>query len=582
MTISRFRAAGALLLAAALFPAAARAQGPDARTLRRGWLEFRAAGIYQQFNSRFGGGGSEPLGAEFQAELTPLAEGILNPLVGPVRTGLAAFFTGTAAQVQNPVTPAEVTGGTLRAELANDVRRAPFSLAYGLTRRITVQVTVPIERNGTPVTALGFAGSNLGLNPQAVANAAVLAKIDSSYAALGKATLLPVAGTPAAVELQRRVKALAGGDTLVLPTAVASLTSLFAQNGLITGITREDSLALRASSAATRYYLGDVEAGVRLQLLNTTGGASYALARPAGMRAALTVNARIPTGPRADTAFLLILPRQTGHFGVSGELTGDAFLSGRFWVTGSAGVAQLFGADVLRHAFSATRPFPEDSFFTTVRREPGMRLSAALMPRYRLTREMTFAAGYRLDHQGATTYGGDGEVVLGPVERTDAWTAHSVSLGASYSTIEAYEAGKSRVPFEVSLLYHNGFAGSGYAPHAGTLEVVGRFIYQAVGRPRRPRTADSTAVDSARALPAPPSAPTRRVTPAGEPATTPAGEPTTSPVTAPPPSQQPGQPARPPAAPPAAPPPAPPSAPPAAPPTTTPAAPPPAPVPRPS
>ncbi|HET7462252.1 MAG TPA: hypothetical protein VFJ82_13430, partial [Longimicrobium sp.] len=498
----RFRAAGALLLAAALFPAAARAQGPDARTLQRGWLEFRAAGLYQQFNSRFADGGSEPLGAGFQAELTPLAEGILNPLVGPVRTGLSTFFANTAGQVQNPVTPAEVTGGTLRAELANDVRRGAFSLAYGLTRRITVQVTVPIERNGTPVTGLGFAGSNLGLNTQAAANAAVLAKIDTAYAALGRSTLLPVAGSPAAVELQRRVKALTK-DTLVFPTAVASISSLFQQNGLITGITREDSLALRTTSAATLFSLGDIEAGVRLQLMNTTGGASYALGRPTGMRAALAVNARIPTGPKADTAFLLILPRQTGHFGVSGELTGDAFFSGRFWVTGSAAVAKLFGADVVRHAFSAARPFPEDSIIITARREPGTRMSAALLPRYRLTREMSFAAGYRFDHQGATTYGGDGEVVLGPIERTDAWTAHSLSLGASYSTIQAFEAGKARVPFEVSLLYHNSFAGSGYAPHAGTLEVVGRFIYQAVGRPRRPRAADSTAVDSARTLPAP-------------------------------------------------------------------------------
>lgn len=572
----RFRAAGALLLAAALLPAALRAQGADARTLRRGWIEFRAAGIYTQFNSRFAGG-SEPLGAGFQAELTPLAEGILTPLVGPVRTGLDAFFTGTAARVENPVTPAEVTGGTLRAELANDVRRGTFSLAYGLTRRITVSVTVPIERNGTPVTGLGFGGSNLGLNPAAPANAALLAKIDSSYATLGNAALLPVAGTPAAVELQRRVKALAG-DTLALPTAVASLSTLFAQNGLITGLSREDSLALRTSSAATLYYLGDVEAGVRLQLLNTTGGASYALGRPDGARVALSVNARIPTGPKADTAFLLILPRQTGHFGVSGELTGDAFLSSRFWVTGSAGVAQLFGTDVVRHAFSETRPFPEDSIITTVRREPGMRMSAALLPRYRLTREMTFAAGYRLDHQGATTYSGDEEVVLGPIERTDAWTAHSLSLGASYSTIQAFEEGKARIPFEVSLLYHNSFAGSGYAPHAGTLEVVGRFIYQAVGRPRRPRAADSTAVDSARTLPPPPSvpaAPERRVTPPREPATTPAGEPTTAPVTAPPPSQQPGQPARPPAAPPSAPP----AAPPTTPTTTTPTVPPPTPVP---
>jgi hypothetical protein len=545
-----FRAARALLPAAAallLLPAVARAQGADARTLRRGWLEFRASGIYQQYNSRFGDGGTEPLGATFQGQLEPLVSTLLTPVLGPVRTGLQGFFTGTAAKVQNPVTPDEVSAGALNAELASDLRTAPFSLAYGLTRRITVSVMVPIERSGTSVLALGLTGSNLGVNRDTAANAALLRTIDPAYGALGRSQLLPVTGTPAAVELQRRVLALTG-DTLTLPTAVASLSSYLGSYALANGLTAEDTLALSARSAATQYYLGDVLASVRMQLLNTTGGDAYALARPRGTRAAVTVTGRFPTGARADTAYLLQIPRQTGHFGVSGEVTGDAFLSSRFWVTGSAGFGQIFGASVLRRPFSASRPFPSDTVLNiSVRQEPGARLSASLLPRYRLTREMTFAAGYRFDHQGATTYSGDGDVLLGPVERTGAWTAHSVSLGASYSTIEAFEAGRSRAPVEVSLLYHNSFAGSGFAPHAGTLEVVGRFLYQAVGRPRRARTADSAAVDSARPLPPPPGAPDSaaarpRPRPAAPPAerpTTPAGEPTTNPNPAPPPTAQP-------------------------------------------
>ncbi|HEU4559185.1 MAG TPA: hypothetical protein VFS20_15090 [Longimicrobium sp.] len=593
MTIRLFRAAGALLpLAAALFPAAARAQGTDARTLQRGWIEFRGAGIYQQFNSRFADGGSEPLGATFQAQLAPLVESLLAPALGPVRTNLDAFFSGTASQVDSPVTPDPVTGGTLAAELAHDFRRGAFSLAYGLTRRITVQATVPIDRVGTPVTALGLSGSNLGINEQAAANAAILAKINPAYAALGNSLLLPVSGTPAAVELQRRVKALAG-DTLALPTAVASLSALLTESEFNAPLTTEDSLALTAVSRATQSYLGDIEVGVRFQFLNTTGGAHYALARPRGARAAVSLTARLPTGPKADTAFLLILPRQSGHAGVSAEVTGDLFPSERFWVTGSAGFAQLFGADVLRRPFSATRPFPNDTApDISVRREPGARIGAMLLPRYRLTREITFAAGYRFDHQAATSYtsGDVDNVVLGPVERIDAWTAHSLSLGASYSTVEAFEAGRSRVPLEVSLLYHNSFAGGGYAPHAGTLEVVGRFLFQAFGRPRRAR-ADTTAVDSAgRPLPPPPPPPT---TPAGEPVAAPsapppapppqpvrppappaapAGEPVAAPST--PPPARPTQPARPPAAPPSAPPPAAPPSPPPAPAPTTPPTPP--------
>ena len=55
-----------------------------------------------------------------------------------------AGYSGTAAQVQNPVTPPAVTGGTIAAGLAEDFRRAPFTLSYGLTSRIMVGVTVPI------------------------------------------------------------------------------------------------------------------------------------------------------------------------------------------------------------------------------------------------------------------------------------------------------------------------------------------------------------------------------------------------------------------------------------------------------
>jgi len=540
-----FRAALAFLPAAVVLflPVAARAQGADARTLRRGWLEFRAAGIYQQYNSRFGDDGLEPLGAPLRAQLEPLVNTLLTPVLGPVRTGLDAFFTGTAAKVENPVAPDPVSAGALNAQLASDLRTAPFSLAYGLTRRITLSVTLPIERSGTAVAALGLTGSNLGVNADTTANIAALRKIDPAYAALGRSQLLPTSTSAAGIELQRRVRALTG-DSLVLPTAVASLSNYLGSYALANGLTAEDTVALSTRSGATPYYLADVQASVRLQLLNTTGGDSYALARAHGARAAVTMTAQLPTGARGDTLYLFQIPRQRGHFGVAGEVTGDAFVSSRFWVTGSAGFAQLFGADVLRRPFSATRPFPGDTApNVTVRQEPGSRLSASILPRYRLTREMTFAAGYRLDRQGATTYGGD--VLLGPVERTDAWTAHSVSLGASYSTIEAFEAGRSRAPVEVSLLYHNSFAGSGYAPHAGTFEVVGRFLYQAFGRPRR--AADSTVVDSARALPPPPSAPDTtgqrpRPRPAAPPAarpTTPAGAPTTDPNPAPPPAAEP-------------------------------------------
>jgi hypothetical protein len=141
------------------------------------------------------------------------------------------------------------------------------------------------------------------------------------------------------------------------------------------------------------------------------------------------------------------------------------------------------------------------------------------MPRYRLTRELTFALAYQFEHAGATAYSASddaGEVGLGPVERTDAWTAHSVGVGASYSTLPAFFAGRTRIPVEFSLLYRNTLAGSGFAPHAGTIELGGRVLYQLRGRPRKP-AADSAAADSAKPPPPPPPpAPSRPVVAPGE------------------------------------------------------------------
>src|SRR5687768_12929982 len=155
--MTRFRsAAGALLLAAVLAPAHARAQGEDARVLPRGWIEFRGGGIYTQFNSRFGGGGTDPLGETFASQLQTVADRVLLPFATPARAQLDSFFTGTAARVENPVTP-EVPGiGTVNARLAGDLRRAPFTLSYGVSSRLTVGITVPFERNATSVAGLSL------------------------------------------------------------------------------------------------------------------------------------------------------------------------------------------------------------------------------------------------------------------------------------------------------------------------------------------------------------------------------------------------------------------------------------------
>ena len=504
--MTRFRsAAGALLAAALLAPAHARAQGEDARVLPRGWVELRATGFYTQFDSRFAPGGSQALGDAFSAQLNAVAERVLTPVATPAVARLDTFFTNTAAGVTNPTTPAAPALGAVNARLAGDVRRAPFSLWYGLTRRITVGVTVPFERNGTSVAGISLGGT-LGLNTAVAANQAVLAKL--GYGALGGSLLLPTAGSPAGTELQRRVRELSPGDSLVLPTHGISPGELVANSTLNAQLSAEEEAALGAVSGATPYYLGDIEVGARFQLINRVRYTRPDSAAPSGVRAALLLNLRLPTGPAADTTFFLVLPREVGHAGVSADLLGDFSLARRYWVSASAGITKLLPRNIQRFAFSDEHLFPADSLgFRLVRREPGLRLRASVMPRYRLTREMSFAALYQFEHTAATVYTSADSVEgveLGPVERAEGWTTHSFGVGAGYSTVAAYAEGRTRIPVEFSLVYRNAVVGSGFAAHSGTVEVTGRVLYQLVGRPRRPAPADSTA---APAPPPPPPAP---------------------------------------------------------------------------
>ena len=122
------------------------------------------------------------------------------------------------------------------------------------------------------------------------------------------------------------------------------------------------SMILYHKLAACGQTLRSIRSKPNSSMINSVRGYPFPDSTPAtGMRSTLAVRVRLPTGARADTFFLLVLPRQTGHFGVSADLYNDFFLSRKFWVTASAGYTQLSGADVLRFPFSAERPFPADT-----------------------------------------------------------------------------------------------------------------------------------------------------------------------------------------------------------------------------
>lgn len=528
-----------LIFLAAAAPARAAAQEGEAWVLPRGLLEVSATGLYTRYDQRLDGA---PLGTELAGEIRSISDRLIGGQAGTVRFGLADLFAATSDPEAGDV-PDSVTAGAPSFRLAADIRQAPFTLRYGLSNRLTVFATVPVERSGTVVFGPYLAGGTLGVNPAAAANRAKLERVDPRFGALGGGLLLPLRDSPEGRELQSRLRAINPADTLQLPLLPATYADFLAQEQLAAGLTEEEVAALELNSTRRAYHLGDVQLGARYLLIPGPAGWPYpdSVTRR-GLRTVVGARLRLPTGS-GDTRFATEVPPLGGHFGAGVDLLNDVFLTQRWYANVSASVDYLLPADVVRQAYGPERPFPGDSAFVTVRRAPGPRVAFALSPRWRLTDEITFSGEYAMLAQGRTRYTAPDSVLPLPTEWRTGGSMHSLGIGIRYSSLQAFSRGRARLPFEVSLGVTNAVVGNLLAPDAGTIRLTGR-IFMDPRRFRRlvprvdsvPPPADSAAADT---VPAP-SRPQPRpvVAPPDPDATTPSvpanPPPATPPVAAPP------------------------------------------------
>jgi len=462
-------------LLAVLAPVRAAAQEVEAWVLPRGLLEVSGTGLFMDYDGRLGFG-DPAFGSELVAPLRQAFErSTAGPLTG-LRTGLDEFFAATEDPEADPL-PDSLTPGVLGLQLTGDVRLAPITIRYGLFDRLTLSLTLPIERRGTSAVGPYLLGSTLGINPDPTGNAALLSTIGTGFGDLGGGLFLPVAGTPEAVELQSRLSAIDPVDTLTLPTAPATLAQLLGNEVVAAQLTEEELAALGVVSARRPYELGDIQLGARFLLLRGPAGWPFpdSVTGPS-FRASVGARLRLPTGGGA-TRFLTEIPAGNGHLGAGVDVMNDVFLSSRWYVSAAASLDVLFPADVQRLAFSAARPFPADSAVRTVRREPGPRLAVTIAPRWRLTDEISFSGEYALLAQGRTEYtGGEEGLLPSPMEWRTGGSLHSVGIGARYSSLQAFARGRASVPFEVTLTLASAVTGAGAAPKAASVRVSGRIF----------------------------------------------------------------------------------------------------------
>lgn len=457
------------LLAALAAPRPAAAQPVDAWVLPRGLLELDARASYTHFDRRLGFG-DPALGAELVPAYEAAADRVLAEPAGLARAGLAGVLGSLPGG--DPSLADALTGGRAALGLAVDVRVIPLALRYGLTRRITVFAELPLERRGTSPTGLYLAGANLGVNPSPDSNRAALEAIDPSFGGFGGGALLPVAGTPAALALQARLRETGEGDTLRLPAFPVRFANLLGEDAPLTA---EERAALGLGPDRRPFGFGDLQVGARILLLRGPGAGPGADVSGRGVRATLGVRGRLPTG-RSGVTFLTELPAEGGHAGLGADLAAELFPGRRWSVHAGASLDHRFAADVPTLAFAEARPFPADTALRTMRRAPGLELRAALAPRWRLTEEISFEAGYALLARGRTELELPEGVLASPLEWRTGGSAHALGAGMRYSTFRAFAAQRTGVPFELTLSLGTTVAGAGLAPDATTVRLGARIL----------------------------------------------------------------------------------------------------------
>jgi hypothetical protein len=448
---------------------AAEAQNPDAFVLPPGMFRLSLEGTHTSYESVYDAGGNGvPLVAGLAGDLTPGRFAALRPLA----TQLTDFFAATSG---NAVDLTDLSLGTLDAKAATTWTRGSARLAVGLFPRVEIGASIPLIRSDRTIQRLGLAGGSVGVNPSPTANQAILARI--GWGPLGASGLLPTADSPAGIELQSRVTALAG-EPLSLPADTADAEVL---QTLLTESYGLPPLASRVDP----YRVGDVEVYGRLLLISSFGRAPFPSdAAPGGLRVSLTGGARLPTGTDVDSLPLLAPPPDTRLSSYYGGGAADLVLGPRLWVSGAARYNWNPSTDLTRRLAPADSPLSVTDSPQGVTLNRGNSLEIAVAPRLRLAESIWLAAEYAGMMVGDTEYvladGGDGAAVL----NLAGGALHRVGLGIRYSSLAAYWAGRASLPADIALTYLRTLAGPQGAPAGGAVMVTASLLPQLWSRRR--------------------------------------------------------------------------------------------------
>jgi len=260
-----------------------------------------------------------------------------------------------------------------------------------------------------------------------------------------------------------------------------------------------DSLQIAPLGLVERSHIGDIELGAKVLLLDTFGSnpAARAHRNGFGVRVAAGAFARLGTGQleRPDDIFDIGTGDAQTDFEGNGAI--DLVFGRRFWasVVGRYG-AQLVDQRTYRIPDVARNPFVMKYREQIVSRDLGSYMELEASPRWVYNDYLALSANYLYRRKGEDKYTGmfttvdptgqpitlDASILGVGTEQTE----QRVGGGASFSTLRAYDQGRSRIPVEIQFSHWQSISGSGYSPKQFTTQLQVRYYTRVFGAPMRP------------------------------------------------------------------------------------------------
>lgn len=438
------------LIIAVGFPAVGGAQDRTADVLSPGEIRLSGGGEYIGFSTLFEPGGEVPLGGNIGGPLTPAD----LPTLESLGMSIEAFLAATDP-VAFAIEPGDLIAGDLSVEFGWNTRVVPGRIGIGVLPRLEIGFGGSVYRNERLTRRVDLVGGTLGLNPDVPGNAALLTAVDPTGAAVGNAMILPVEGTRLGAELQDRVFAVTE-DSLSLPESPLSGVELEAAFGL-------DPFP----GAISEWRAGDVEIDARVEVFRTFDPGHYPTrATGLNLRAIVTGALRIGTGQMGSENPRLDWGPQVGFGGTRFGAAADLFSGRYFWVSGGGSYMWL-GASTVGIATS-TEPIPgEETIVVQARRDPGNEWDLWLIPRLRLTDELSLGASLQTEHRGEGV-----DDLAGVTIPIPSRSRNSVGVVFRYTNLPAYDEGRSNLPIEAAVGFNSAVSGSGAAPAGRTAFVT--------------------------------------------------------------------------------------------------------------